>query len=75
MPLSQIPRDLRNLAKLAQSQGWTLKPTSKGHLRFQAPGGMGMVLASSTPSDYRSSKNLLSRLRRFGLSIPRGFKS
>lgn len=75
MPLNQIPRDLRNLAKLAQSQGWTLQPTRKGHVRFNAPDGATTVLAGGTPSDHRSTKNLLSLLRRSGLEVPRSFKS
>ena len=70
-----VHRDLRNLVKLAHNQGWTLKPTKKGHLQFQAPDGITMVLAGGTPSDHRSNKNLLSRLRKSGLDIPRGFKA
>lgn len=75
MILSQIPRNLRNLAKLAISQGWTLMPTAKGHVRFNAPDGVTMVLAAGTPSDHRSTKNLLALLRRSGMDIPRGFQA
>lgn len=59
-------REVRDLVTAARRQGWTVD-TSKQHPRFYAPGGNKMIVGAGTPSDHRTTKNLLADLRRNGL--------
>lgn len=61
-------KDLRKLIKVARSQGWTVTKTNNGHYRWESPSG-GLVFTPSTPSEYRSSKNSLSHLKKCGLTL------
>jgi len=63
-----IHPEFRVLVDAAQAQGWTVGPTKSGHLKFQSPTG-AVVFASSSPSDWRASRNLRTTLRRAGLSV------
>lgn len=74
MATTQLPRELRKLDKIASAQGWELGRTSKGHVKFTGPAGH-TIFYSGTPSDHRSHLNMLAKLRRAGLDIPRSFKS
>lgn len=74
MATTPIPRELRKLDKIASAQGWDLDRTSKGHVKFTGPNGQ-TVFYSGTPSDHRSHLNMLAKLRRAGMDIPRSFKS
>jgi hypothetical protein len=63
--------DLRDLEQAARAQGWKVDRTAKGHPRFTPPDPtMEIVIGSGTPSDVRSLRNLLARLRRAGLVWP-----
>lgn len=61
--------ELRRIAQSAREAGWTVEFTRNGHLRFLAPDGDGIVVTGSTPSDTRSVKNCVARLRQHGLAI------
>lgn len=54
----------RRLRAEASSGGWTLRRTSKGHLKFTHPDVEGCVYASGTPSDHRALENTLAEMRR-----------
>ncbi|ACL42297.1 hypothetical protein Achl_4346 (plasmid) [Pseudarthrobacter chlorophenolicus A6] len=70
------PKDLRNLVKLAESQGWEFDRTNSGHVKFCSPyRETPPVFYSGTPGDRRAHSNLLAKLRRAGLDIPRSFAS
>lgn len=70
------PKDLRNLVKLAESQGWEFDRTNSGHVKFCSPyRSEPPVFYSGTPGDRRAHSNLLAKLRRAGLDIPRSFAS
>lgn len=58
---------MKGLVKLAEASGFRVEHTSKNHLRFLAPDGVTIVISAGTPSDSRSMKNLLARLRNAGL--------
>lgn len=62
------PKFLRDIAKAAQEQGWTVAKTRNNHMKFQAPSG-AIVFTSSTPSDVRAVHNLTASLRRNGLDV------
>ena len=55
-------KDLRELIKQAEKQGFNVKLTSGGHYRWTAPNGVFFFSASS-PSDARALKNITQYLR------------
>lgn len=58
------------LMRIARDQGWVVEQTKGGHVLFMpADKKFGPIFTSSTPSDWRSEKNLRSRLRRAGLKV------
>lgn len=70
----KIPEHLREPFKAAERQGWTLKQAGNGHLKLKAPPGTTLyerpcyqLIFASSPSDKRSSKNELARLRAAGV--------
>jgi hypothetical protein len=76
MANTNTPKDLRNLVKLAESQGWEFGRTNSGHVKFCSPYTTeAPVFYSGTPGDHRAQKNLVAKLRRAGLEIPRSFAS
>lgn len=67
MEIKQIPKERRELAALAQKQGWDLMPTSNGHIKWVPPDARDdIVISGSTPSEFRSSANLISQLKKSG---------
>lgn len=63
-------KTLRTYRRAAEEQGWRVEETKSGHLRFiPADRSKPIVVASSTPSDARSVKNLRAQLRRSGLDV------
>ena len=49
------------LTAIEPALGYVVEPTANGHLRFRHPAG-AVVIASSTPSDWRSTHNTLAEL-------------
>ena len=60
---------IEKLVRIAEEAGWTVTKTRAGHFRFQAPDGVGLYFAPSTPSEYNSVKNTVSDLRKLGLDV------
>ena len=59
---------LREAEALARQLGWRIERTASRHILFYPPDPrLGSVVVSGTPSDTRSWKNALSRLRAAGL--------
>ena len=56
-------KDLRQLVRQYAEHGFRVNRTKGGHLRFDGPNGE-LVFGASTPSDYRSLKNLKAQLDR-----------
>ncbi len=58
-------KDYESLFKEAERQGWVIQRTKKNHFRLLCPSecGQHIVVASSTPSDHRSLRNVRSRMR------------
>jgi len=59
-------KELKEIAREAERQGWRVGKTKKGHPQFFAPDGENIITAAGTPSDHRSIDNLIARLRRYG---------
>lgn len=66
--MAPAKKELKEIVKAAEEQGWRAKTTKKGHLMLFAPDGINKVTASGTPSDHRALDNLLSNLRRYGFT-------
>lgn len=63
-----IPKVLRPFADEAIRQGWRIEKTARCHLKWRAPTG-ALVVTSSTPSDQRAVRNIVSDLKRGGLKL------
>lgn len=62
-------KELHPLIDAARDQGWRVQVTSNGHLKFLPKDrSVSPVFGPSTPSDYRSVKNVRTKLRKAGLS-------
>lgn len=59
------------LVEFALSEGWEVRRTAGGHLKFVKP-GLPPIFTSSTASDYRASQNAWARLRRAERSLSGG---
>lgn len=59
--MSKDKKEIQLIKKQAEAQGWTVTLTKAGHYKFLPPNSaLGMVICSSTPSDYHTL-NLLRR--------------
>lgn len=54
---------LRKLIDYALREGWSVRRTPKGHLKFTRP-GHASIYTGTTASDYRSCLNARAELRR-----------
>ena len=59
-------KELKEIAREAERQGWRVGRTKKGHSQFFALDGVNIATAAGTSSDRRSIDNLVVRLRRHG---------
>lgn len=59
-------KELRELIDKAEEQGFTYKVTKKGHVMIKDSEGKPVSTFSGTPSDNRSWKNSMARLKRAG---------
>lgn len=58
----------RDIAAKALEQGWSIELRNNGHLCWLPPvKEFGPVYSAATPSDHRSWRNMLARLRQRGL--------
>jgi hypothetical protein len=64
-------KGVRELIDEARRQNWRCTQTAKGHWMCLAPDGIGAVVVSGTPSDTRSLKNAISRMKQHGFVWPR----
>jgi hypothetical protein len=64
--VASAKKELKEITREAERQGWRVGATKKGHPQFFAPDGENIVTGSGTPSDHRSIDNLVARLRRYG---------
>jgi len=60
-------RDVKAVVPRALHQGWRVELRRAGHLVFRAPSaGTPLIFTGSTPSDVRSTRNLVAKLKRHG---------
>lgn len=58
-------KDLMQLMREAEDQGWTVSKTNGGHLRWLSPQGI-TVFSSYSAGDHRTLKNTKSQLKAAG---------
>lgn len=58
-------KEIRDLIKRAESQGWQITRSKGDHLKWVSPSGKPLFFGS-TPSDIRSLKNQVSLMRKHG---------
>ena len=61
-------KELKPLIKQAEKQGWTVKRTRAGKMKWTSPKGGIPYFSSCTPSDRRAIHNIVSDLRKKGLA-------
>lgn len=66
LTVASAKKELKEIIREAERQGWRVGKTKKGHPQFFVPDGENIVTAAGTPSDHRSIDNLVARLRRYG---------
>jgi hypothetical protein len=62
-PIRTSRESLRMLVKFAIANGWRVRRTQRGHIKFSKC-GLTPIFTASTPSDYRADRNAMARLRR-----------
>lgn len=66
-----VNSDIADIAKWAQSQGWTVKDDASNYTRFYDPHGNYVVRYPATPSNARRRMaDLQVALRKAGLQVP-----
>ena len=65
-----MSKELRQLLKAAESQGFTVTATRSGHWLVRDPAGRAVATIAGTSSDHRSWRNAVAELRRAGLQWP-----
>jgi predicted RNA binding protein YcfA (HicA-like mRNA interferase family) len=61
-------KQVQQLIKQAEQQGWSVTKTNNSHYCWKAPNGK-MFYSAGTPSDNRAIKNIESDLRNSGFII------
>lgn len=69
-------KELKDVVRLAEQQGWIVKQLTNNHWRFTPPEkNKPTVVTSSTPSDWRTVYNFMARMRRSGFRCPERARS
>jgi hypothetical protein len=58
-------KEVQQLIKQAECQGWVVESTKGGHYKWLSPFG-GFFFSASTPSDPRAINNIKKDLTRYG---------
>ena len=60
-----MSKDVANLVKQAEAQGWVVTLSKGNHIKWTSPSGAS-VFTASTPSDWRVLCNIKRDLRKYG---------
>jgi hypothetical protein len=58
-------KELQELIKTAEKQGWVISANKNNHYKWTSPSG-NFFFSASTPSDWRALKYILQYLRKYG---------
>lgn len=64
--MGMATKEIRKLIRALEAQGWRVEETGSGHYQAYSPNGEDIVTIPGTPSDHRSMRNTMSRLKRAG---------
>jgi hypothetical protein len=53
----KIPKHLKQAARRARAEGWTIEVTGKGHLRWRPPRGQAVITGSTPKRRGHGSRN------------------
>jgi len=59
-------KDMEQLVRAAEAQGWRVAKTRGGHWKLFSPDGVHIVVAAATPGSASSVRNTLAALKRYG---------
>ena len=63
-------RDISDILDAVKKAGWTVSKLNGGHWQLRSPDKrVPIIVAPSSPSDWRGLENLKSLLRRHGVKI------
>lgn len=62
-------RDLLDLLRRLEAQGWTVEQTARGHYRCVPPPGVGKVVFVGGSGDRRAIRNARTDMRRNGARL------
>jgi hypothetical protein len=63
--MAKLTKEVQKVVRAAEKQGWRVRETKKGWMLY-APDGQHMETLHKTPSDWRSIRNTVARMRRHG---------
>lgn len=61
-----VSKDIRQIVKELEKQGFSVEHTKNGHLRVRDQEGRPIYTMPSTPSCWRATRNAIAELRRRG---------
>jgi len=61
-------KDMEQLVRAAEAQGWRAVKSKNGHWQLYAPDGEHIVTAAGTPGSASSVRNTLAKLKRYGFT-------
>lgn len=63
-----MKKDMDHIIQCAKDAGCVVSKTKGGHWRIVTPDGV-LIFLSSTPSDWRATKNAVALLGRYGIDV------
>jgi predicted RNA binding protein YcfA (HicA-like mRNA interferase family) len=63
-------KDIRDITRELENQGWTVEPTSRGHFQARPPDKTKRIVVFSTSGDLHAQRNMLRDLRQQGFVWP-----
>lgn len=63
-----MSKELKDLRRTVESQGWTVEKARSNHWKFKGPDGQ-LVVVGNTISDWRGLKNVKAHLRQAGCNV------
>lgn len=65
----QVPKDYRQIVRMARAAGWVATRTRQGHVKLTAPDGSYSMPIPGSSNSRRLRKSIVLRLRRYGLDV------
>jgi len=66
----KVPKHLKQAARRARAEGWTIELTGRNHLRWKPPRGRAVITGSTPQRNGHSPRNEQRSLAKAGLAPP-----